>query len=314
MPTTVQDASLLTYRPWEGSRRSSMAAVCAIARISCVLLLRQRIFWFLLALALLAFFFFFYAQYLMVWISQQLAGETIRFGAFTIQTANLVRFLDRLALNGSAHTFGNFIWFQGYILAILLAFGGIHLFGNDQNYGALSFYLTKPITAWHYLIGKVLCIMILVMTVTFIPAVILWLEAGLLFDWKTYYINNFHLLLGISGYCLLLTLTLGVLLAVVAMLLRQTAPLVLVWLGLFVLLRLMANWLTLVNLDPRWRLLDLWNDLYLCGMWCLGAEHTTIRPVPQPDYLSAGLVVISVILSCKMYIYTRIINMNDNVV
>ena len=50
---------------------------------------------------------------------------------------------------------------------------------------------------------------------TTIPAILLWLEAGLLYDWQTYYIDNLDLLAGILGYGLVLTVTLS--LMVVAM-------------------------------------------------------------------------------------------------
>jgi ABC-type transport system involved in multi-copper enzyme maturation permease subunit len=308
------DRRLLSYRPWDKKRHSVATAIRAIARTSCVLLLRQRICWGLLGLALLAFFFFFYAQYLLVWISQQMVGEKVRLAGFTIEATNLLRFLDRLALNGSAHTFGNFIWFQGYILTILLAFGGARLFGNDQSTAALSFFLTKPITAWQYMLGKCLTIAVLVLSITFVPALILWIEAGLLFDWKTYYVDNFHLLVGITAYCLILTLALSVLLATAAILLQRTTPLILIWMGFFVLLRLMANWLTQANLDARWRLLDLWNNLYLCGMWCLGADHSSIRPTPQPEYWMAAVIVGMVILCCCTFLCVYLARIQERIV
>jgi ABC-type transport system involved in multi-copper enzyme maturation permease subunit len=296
------DAQLLQFTPWKGNLSRRYAPAVAILRISLLLIFRQRLFWALLALATLAFFFFFYAQYLLVWISQQLAQETIRIAGFPVSVSNLLRFLDRLALNGSAHTYGNFIWFQGYIIVILLAFSGSQLFGNDIVYGSMLFYYSKPISLWHYFYGKCFTIVILLLMTTFIPAVILWIEAGLLFDWKMYYTQNYQLLLGIGGYSALIALTLSLLTAATALLFRRTTPLVLTWMGLFVLLRLISNWLTLATQDANWRLLDLWNNLYLCGLWCFGVDHATIRPVPQPNYGAACLVIVGIIILCLVYI------------
>jgi ABC-type transport system involved in multi-copper enzyme maturation permease subunit len=295
-------SQLLQYTPWKEKTSCPFAAIVAILRISLLLIFRQRLFWGLFALAMLAFFFFFYAQYLMVWISQQLAHDTVRIAGFSVSVSNLLRFLDRLALQGSAHTYGNFIWFQGYIIVILLAFSGSQLFGNEIIYGSMIFYYSKPITLWHYLYGKCLTIVLLILIVTLIPATILWLEAGLLHDWQTYYTQNYPLLLGIGGYSALIALTLSLLTATTAMVFRRTVPLVLVWMGIFVLLRMMGNWLTLATQNPDWRLLDLWNNLYLCGLWCLGVDHTTIRPIPQPSYSNAFLVIIVTILLCIIYI------------
>ena len=35
-----------------------------------------------------------------------------------------------------------------------------------------------------------------------------------------------------------------------------------------------------LHYDPRWRLIDLWNDLYLVGNACLGIAARDARPVP----------------------------------
>src|SRR3954468_4430825 len=104
--------TLLRYRPWRGTPRGPLFASLAMARVSVRLLVRRRLLWGLFALGLLVFFFFFYAQYLVVWITKQLATETVRFAGIPVSAQNLTRFLDRLALNGTAHTFGNFIWYQ----------------------------------------------------------------------------------------------------------------------------------------------------------------------------------------------------------
>ena len=62
-----------------------------MARVSLRLMLRRKLLWGLFALGLLVFFFF-YAQYLVVWITNQMATETVRFagipvGRVLVQTA-----------------------------------------------------------------------------------------------------------------------------------------------------------------------------------------------------------------------------------
>jgi hypothetical protein len=142
--------------------------------------------------------------------------------------------------------------------------------------------------------------------VTTVPAIVLWVEAGLLYDWKTYYLENLDLFVGILGYGLVLTVTLSLLVVATAVWVRRTVPMVMVWMGLFVLLRLLGAWLTDVMKDERWRLIDLWNNLYLCGLSCLGAEHGSIRPQPQPPYAEAWLVVGGVCAACLLYLRKRI--------
>ena len=82
---------------------------------------------------------------------------------------------------------------------------------------------------------------------------------------------------------------------------------VMVWMGVFVLLRLFAAVLVDgLKLDPRWRLIDLWNDLYLVGLWCLQADPATIRPQPQPAFWQAWLTVGGVCAACLAYLRRRV--------
>src|SRR3954471_18660053 len=119
-----QADTLLRYRPWRGTLHGPFWSALAMARTSLRLMFRRRLFWGLFALSLLVFFFFFYGQYLIVWITTQTAGDTVRVGGVPVTVSDLTKFLDRLALNGTAHTFGNFIWFQGYVVVITLALAG----------------------------------------------------------------------------------------------------------------------------------------------------------------------------------------------
>jgi ABC-type transport system involved in multi-copper enzyme maturation permease subunit len=302
----AQTDTLLRYRPWRGTPRGPLFASVAMARVSLKLMFRRRLLWGLFALALLVFCFFFYAQYLVVWITNQLATETVRFAGVPVSVGNLSKFLERLALNGTAHTFGNFIWFQGFVLVIVLALAGSVLVGNDFFHGSLPFYLSKPIGRWHYILGKCLAIAALVTITTTIPALILWLQAGLLYDWRTYYLENLDLLLGILGYGLVLALTLSLLVVATAVWVRRTVPMVMVWMGMFVFLRILGGWLVDAVKDERWRLIDLWNDLYLCGLWCLGGEHDSIRPRPQPSFGEAWLSVALVCGACLLYLRRRV--------
>src|SRR5262249_34977775 len=87
---------------------------------------------------------------------------------------------------------------------------------------------------------------------------------------------------------------------------RRTIPLIMVWMGLFFFLRLVARLLVDgLKYDVRWRLLDLWNDMCLVGQWCLQIEHATIRPSPQPEHWEAALVLAGVCVLCLIYLSRR---------
>jgi hypothetical protein len=81
---------------------------------------------------------------------------------------------------------------------------------------------------------------------------------------------------------------------------------VMVWMGLFVFLRTLGAFLEDTLHEERWRLIDLWNNLYLCGLSCLGADHSTIRPGPQPAYGEGWLVVCGACVACLLYLRRRV--------
>ena len=113
--------------------------------------------------------------------------------------------------------------------------------------------------------------------------------------------------LGILGYGLVLTVPLTPLLLATATCLRRTVPLIMTWTTLFFFCRLLAGALVDgLHFDVRWRLLDLWNDLYLLGNACLRLDPLKIRPAPQPPWYEAALVLGGVCLTCLSYLVLRV--------
>ena len=304
--STPTDA-LLRYRPWTGELRGPVYGSLAMARVSLKLMARRKLFWALYALAALVFFFFFYGQYLVVWITIQTANQTVPVFGARVRVTDLLKFLDKLNLNGSAHTYGNFIWFQGTICMIVLALAGAVLVGNDFHHGSLPFYLSKPIGRRHYVLGKCLGAAFFVNLLTTVPALLLYLEAGLLYDWQTYFVEHLRELFGILAYGLALTVTLSLFLVASAVAVRRTVPLVMVWAGVFVLCRSLGSFLVDgQRFHPAWRLIDLWNDLYLVGLHCLGADRSDEKPDTQPALWAAWAVVIGVSVFSALYLRRRI--------
>src|SRR5262249_50175983 len=139
---------------------------------------------------------------------------------------NIVRLLSNiLKMNGTGETYRNFFWYQGHIVMVVLALAGSLLVGNDVHHGSLPFYLSKPLSSWHYLLGKCLAVSVFVNLMTTLPAVVLWVQYGLLDSWD-YFLDNADLLAGILGYGLVLTVSLSLLLVATASWLRRTVPMV----------------------------------------------------------------------------------------
>jgi len=304
---------LLHYRALGGPRLGPWQGVKAIARSSLLLLSRRKLFWVLYAFSLLIFLFYFFGQYLMVFLENRVSEAMVRTGGgLTNRTFNpefVTKMLrDAMHMDGSADTFGDFMWTEGYIAMVILAFAGSIIIGNDFLHNSLPFYLSKPISRRHYLFGKALAVAVVVNAMTTVPGVALFVEYGFIDTWD-YYIDSIRLLFGILAYGAALTVTLTLLLLVTATWLRRTVPLVMVWTAVFILARLVQRWLVdQLQLSPRWRLIDIWNDMYLFGQWCFGTEHNRLRPLsqPQPAYWEATAVMVGVCLLCVVYLRKRV--------
>ena len=192
------------------------------------------------------------------------------------QNPQLARFVDRVlsSVTGTGETYRDFMSAQGTVTMLLLAFAGAILVGDDMRQGGLTFYLSRRIGRWHYIIGKLLSIGLLVSLTTTVPAWILYLESGLLTDSTVYFRENLGILRGILGYGLILSVTLSLLLSAMAAWLQKTVPLVMSWACLFVMVPALAILLRAVYDDRNWLLLMFWRDLRLLGTWCFGGIDT----------------------------------------
>jgi ABC-type transport system involved in multi-copper enzyme maturation permease subunit len=299
---------LLHYRPWHGTFRAPAVSVWPIARTALGTIFRRRLFWALYALSMMIFLLFFFGQYLLAWAQSQAGESDVRVGGLgRANPRDLIELLKVfLRLDGSGETYRNFIWYQGYMVMIVLALAGAILIGNDLRFGSLPYYLSKPLSRRHYLVGKGLAVAVFINLITTLPAVVLWVQYGLLDSWD-YFLDQAHLFVGILGYGLALTVTLTLVLLATASWLRRTVPLIMTWTTLFFFCRLLAGALVDgLHFDVRWRLLDLWNDLYLLGNAALRLDPLKIRPLPQPSWQEAALVLGGVCLTCLTYLALRI--------
>ncbi|HEY7315021.1 MAG TPA: ABC transporter permease subunit [Gemmataceae bacterium] len=300
--------ALLHYRPWHGDFRSPAVSVWPIARVALVSIFRRWMFWIIYALGLLIFLLFFFGQYMLSWAQTQVGESEVPVGGLgRMNPRHLIQlFRVFLKLDGGPETYRNFFSYQGYIVMIVLALAGSILIGNDLRFGSLPYYLSKPLSRWHYLLGKALAVAVFINLMTTLPAAILFVQWGVLESWDYLY-ERFDLLLGILGYGLVLTVTLTLLLLATATWLRRTVPLIMTWTTLFFFCRLLSSALVDgLHFSPRWRLIDLWNSASLIGSTCLGLEPWKIRPIHQPPWYEAAVVLGGVSLLCLIYLIQRI--------
>jgi ABC-type transport system involved in multi-copper enzyme maturation permease subunit len=299
---------ILHYRPWRGEFCRPVAAVWPVARIALWMIFRRKLFWVMYALGLFIFLLYFFGQYLLAWAETQTGEESVRVGGFgQANPAQLIGVLRALLnLNGTGGTYGTFFNYQGWIVMIVLALAGAVLVGNDIRFGSLPFYLSKPLSRWHYLLGKGLAVAVFINLMTTLPALVLYVQYGLLDSWD-YFLDNASLFVGILAYGLVLTVTLTLVLLATASWLQRTVPLIMAWSFLFLFCRLLSRVLVEgLHYGPAWRLIDLWNCTYVVGHACLGIDLQASRPGWQPAWYEAALVLAGVGVLCLSYLVLRI--------
>jgi ABC-type transport system involved in multi-copper enzyme maturation permease subunit len=297
---------LLYYRPWRGRLATPVRSVWPIARLSLAMMFRRRLFWVLYGLSMIIFCVFFFGQYMLFWAETQLGEGRVPVLGMLVRPQYLINlFRDSLKFNGTGETYRNFFWYQGYMAMIVLALAGSLLIGNDIRHGSLSFYLSKPLSGRHYLAGKFLAVAVFINLLTTLPALVLFVQYGLL-DTYDYFSDSGHLILGILGYGLVLTIVLSLLLIAMAVAVRKTVPLIMIWTGIFFFFRRLGEALVDgFHFDPRWKLIDLWNDTYLVGNALLDLDLKKI-PGQHPSLTEASLVLLAVSATCLIYLIRRI--------
>ena len=315
---------LLHYRPWRGTLLASGQTVWPITRIALGMIFRRKLFWALYAFALLIFLMFFFGQYLLAWAESQVAEDTVNVGVVRTKPSEFISFMRTfLKIQGDAEMYRYFFGWQGYMVMVVLAMAGSILVGNDFQHGSLPFYLAKPLSRWHYVLGECLAVAVFVNLMTTIPALILFVQYGFLDSWSYFLRDWVHvatvpigdnqieleypLWLGIIAYGLMLSVFLSLLLVATASWLRRTVPLIMVWTTLFFFFRLLATALVdRLHYPAEWRLMDLWNDTFLIGSTLLGLISFGETSARYPAAWQASLVLGAICITCILYLNRKI--------
>lgn len=287
-PTYAPALAHAGYRRWQGVQHSPWWASLALARFGVWLVMRRWVFWGLIGLGLMVFLFNFAFIYLKA--------------TLTVQSGELARFLDGYRVTGTGDAFLDFMHAQAGITVLLLAFAGSTLIGSDYRQGGMIFYLSRTIGKWQYIVGKLLAIGAVVLMITTLPALVLYVEYGILSSSLDYFQTNWRIAAGIVGYGLILAGVQSLLLFAVAAWIPRTVPLVMAWLGLFTLLAALAHVLFEIRQNPRWLLLALWENMLRLGRWCFGAPQSPI----SPSILETSAVLCGVCAICLWLIVRRV--------
>lgn len=271
------------YRSWDGNRRSPWWACVSIVRVGLMLIFRRWVFWILIGLGLLNFLFHFSFIYLKA--------------SLAVQNENIAKFLDGYKVTGTGQAYADFMFTQASICALLLAFAGSTLIGSDYRQGGMVFYLSRSIGRWQYIVGKLLTIAAVVTIITTFPALVLYIEYGTLSNSFQYFLDNPNVLAGILGYGTVLAIVQSLMIFAIAAWVPRTVPLVMTWLGVFVLLKGLADAMRAIDGNRYWLLLGLWDDMHRLGRWCFGSlDETRIPTAPWCLTVLLSVCLVSLLL------------------
>lgn len=105
-----------------------------------------------------------------------------------------------LAPNGE--TFREFLDQQGAFVFFVTIYVGAGLIANDRRANALQLYLSKPMTSAEYITGKLAILFLFLISVTFLPAMMLLLTQTIFAGSFTFVRNNIYLVPAITLFSL----------------------------------------------------------------------------------------------------------------
>lgn len=99
-------------------------------------------------------------------------------------------------------TFREFLDQQGAFVFFVTIWVGAGLIANDRRANALQLYLSKPMTSAEYIAGKLTILFLFLVSVTFLPAIMLLLTQAIFAGSLTFIANNLYLLPAITLFSL----------------------------------------------------------------------------------------------------------------
>ncbi len=99
-------------------------------------------------------------------------------------------------------TFREFLDQQGAFVFFVTIYVGSGLIANDRRANALQLYLSKPMTRAEYIAGKLAILFLFLVSVTFLPAMMLLLTQAIFAGSFTFVQNNLYLLPAITLFSL----------------------------------------------------------------------------------------------------------------
>ena len=227
----------------------------------------------------------------------------VPFLARVIQVYVVTRFPEAgRVLPVDGRLFGEFLSQQAVFTLFLTVFGGAGLIANDLRTGAILVYLSRPLTRRDYVLGKLGVLMGLNLSVTLLPALLLYVVAVALapeqfLKWELAWIAP-----AIVALSLVISLVTSLVALAVSALSRSARVAGLAFFGLMMGLELVRGILRAVYNRPESLLVSLRANMHAVGNALFGiTERAYDIPWTQP-----ALLLFLVCLGCLAILRSRV--------
>lgn len=220
---------------------------------------------------------------------------------------NLAAGIQEMIFSGSGDSYMNFIVLQSIPVMLILSYAGIIWLTTDYKLNALPFYLSKPLGKWHYFFGKLIPIWILASSLTWVPALALFLQYGAFTKTMEYWTENSRIFFAILGSGFLISTFTSVLLMGIASRFRRPASLLLIWGGVFIFLSGVSQMLR-DHFQRKWSyeeawyfgLLDVWKNM----QWASKGMFE-VQPDIYTERMLWSVGVLLVVSLVSLYLFYR---------
>jgi ABC-2 type transport system permease protein len=108
-----------------------------------------------------------------------------------------------------ARMFRQFLEQQEVFLFFITVYAGAGLIANDRRANALQIYLSKPLTRWEYVFGKLAVLMTFLLMVSWVPAVVLLIVQIVFSGSFRFFVDNLFLFPAITVFALVQVLAIS---------------------------------------------------------------------------------------------------------
>ena len=260
------------YRRYQGSRLPHGRAWAVIAKTGIRSLLKTRVF-----LGLLIF-------------------SWLPFLVRAVQIYASVNLPQLAALAPTPQMFRDFLGFQETFLFFITVYVGAGLIANDRRANALQIYLSKPLTRFEYVAGKLAVLATFLLLVSWVPAVVLLLVQVMFSGSFDFFMANLHLLPAITVFSIVQCLVASTVMLALSSLSRSSRYVGVLYAGIIFFTQAMYGVLRGITRGTAFSWISIPLDLSQIGDLVFRLPQQYSTPVPVAVLIVAATVGLSAVV------------------